>query len=77
MTEEEFQAWRHSPATGPFLKHLHAVRERLKEQWALGVPLGDKAHAIAMVYGDILDLEYERDIAPEYEVEGKEEQDAE
>jgi hypothetical protein len=67
MNEEEFQAWKHSPATGPFLAHLHRVRERIKEDWGSGSPVDEVAHAIAIVYGDILDLDYERDVRPHYE----------
>lgn len=72
VTEEQFQAWKASPATGPFLRHLEQVREQLKERWAQGEDLSPTDHAIAMVYGDVIDLDYERDIAPFYEDDDEE-----
>ena len=71
MNEEQFKAWKHSPATQPFLKYLNDAREALKERWAQGAEISDKDHAIAMVYGDIADLEW-KDIAQFYGVEDDE-----
>jgi len=41
----------------------------MKEKWAAGAEISDKDHAIAIVYGDIIDLDYDRDIAPIYETD--------
>jgi hypothetical protein len=67
LTEEQFQAWKGHPVTKPFLEFLRAVREDLKERWAEGQEMEPTDHAIAIVYGDIIGLEYDRDIRPFYE----------
>lgn len=77
-TKEQFQAWKARPETQAFLMFLNEVREELKEKWAKGVPLSDKEHAIAMAYGDILDLKWSSDdptdptVAAFYEIEDEE-----
>lgn len=75
MTEEQFQAWKHAEANKPFFAFLTMVREGLKEAWAEGQPITDKDHAIAIVYGDILALNYERDVKPYYERTDEDEQE--
>jgi hypothetical protein len=71
--------------TQPFLKFLHDVREEAKETWASGHQMSDddrieaKVYGdllrlewdSAIVYGDIMDLDYERDVRPHYEEEEK------
>ncbi len=70
-TREEFQAWKRDPKTAGFLRHLTEVREILKENWAQAdSPASEPDRAMAITYGDIVGLEYERDIAPFYIVPG-------
>ena len=57
--------------TQPFLNFLRERREAIKEGWGIGAPLDDTAQSIAIVYGDIMDLDYERDVRPHYEEEEK------
>ncbi|MGB1214601.1 MAG: hypothetical protein ACPG4X_14650 [Pikeienuella sp.] len=71
MTEDQFKAWKASPATKPFLAFLNEVREDLKERWASGEPLTKDEHAVAMVYGDVVKLEW-ADVAAFY---GKEDEE--
>jgi len=73
-TQEAFDEWHSSPLTKEFFKFLSDKREDLKETWAKGQPIDDKAHAIAMVYGDILDLEFST-IAEFYNIEIDEKED--
>lgn len=77
FSQEAFEAWKGRPETADFLAFLQEVREDLKERWAGGETLGDAEHAIAIVYGDIIGLDYERDVQPFYARKyGTEEQNA-
>lgn len=67
-TDEEFAAWRARPETKKFLEFLNEVRESVKEKWAEGIPMDEKEHAVAMVYGDIIGLRYEQ-VAEVYGIE--------
>lgn len=67
MDREAFGAWKGRPETAEFLEFIAEVREDLKERWASGELLDDKDHAIAIVYGDILALDYDRDVKAFYE----------
>ena len=74
-TQEEFNNWKKSPVTKTFFAHLKAVRADLAEQWASGAQMDETDRSIAMVYGDIVDLNYEMDIVPFYETEESTEDD--
>lgn len=68
-TKEQFEAWRSRPETKKFLAFLREVREDLKERWADGEHMDADKHAIAMVYGDIIGLDWDRDVASFYKIE--------
>ena len=62
-----------SPTTRDFTNHLKEVREALKERWAEGEKMGDEAQMVAAVYSDIIDLNYDDDVAPFYDAIEEEE----
>ncbi len=68
-TEEQFKAWKGRPETEEFLAFLGDVRESLKNRWADGDTLNDADHAVAMVYGDIVNLNYDESVRPFYHEE--------
>ena len=74
-TEEEFQAWKHDPKTQGFLRFLAEVREDLKARWANGEEMTPHQQSMAQTYGDIVDMNYERDVVPFYEDETEETED--
>ena len=41
MNKEEWDQWRHEPATKQFFRGLNSWREEFKEQWARGLYLSD------------------------------------
>lgn len=74
-TEEQFKAWRQRRETKQFLAFLKERRETLKEAWADGeAEMNPNDHAMAMVFGDIINLNYEGDVAPYYEDEETDEE---
>ena len=69
-TQEQFQAWKTRKETKDFLSFLKERREVLKESWAEGdTPLSPHDQAAAQIFGDIINFDYERDVAPLYEDE--------
>ena len=77
-TQEQFDEWHSHPLTKQFFAFLNERREDLKEKWAEGLnEMSEEEHSIAKVYGDILGLDYEQDIATYYEAEEKEDENDE
>jgi len=74
-SEEEFQAWKARPETQAFLKWLGEAREVLKDAWAEGAEMSPKNHMRAVVYGELIDLKYRRDILGEDEEEEDDDDD--
>ena len=75
--EETFNSWKHNPLTRSYRRFLLDWRNDIKEAWAAGERLPDNAQAMAMVLGDLANLEWNRDVVPVYETEEKETDDAE
>jgi|TARA_R100001530_G_scaffold413_3_gene634 hypothetical protein len=73
-SEETFQAWKNDPQNGPFMIFLHDQVEGLKTLWALGQPMAEADQSRAQTLGDLLDLEWERDILSFYKEEDKDEE---
>ena len=59
LTQERFDEWHRSPLTKEFFKFLSDKREDLKETWARDGKMSDQDTAIALIYGDILNLKFE------------------
>ncbi len=68
LTKERFDEWRASPLTKEFFKFLSDKREDLKETWAREGNMNEQDTAIALIYGDILNLKFEV-VAEFYEIE--------
>jgi hypothetical protein len=66
--QERFDEWRASPLTKDFFKFLSEKREDLKEAWAQGEDMSASDLSAAVVFGDIIDLEYAT-IAEFYDIE--------
>lgn len=67
MTEEQLAEFKHSPASRPFFEFLALRRHQLTEAWAAGVEMTPHHQSMCQLFGDLLDLDYQRDIAPYYE----------
>ena len=69
LEQEEYEAWRHLPATRKFLRFLEEYREHLMELWAEGrfqrdlpesyVLQDSDAVARAQIYKDLVELQFE------------------
>ncbi len=70
--EERFKVWKERPETKEFLAFLHDRRDELMAAWADGQELTPHHQAMAQVFGDIIELNYEETVVPFYEPEEKE-----
>jgi hypothetical protein len=68
-TKEEFNNWKAHPLTKQFFGHLEARRAELMERWADGSPMEPADQFAAATFGDIMDLNYEDDVEPFYELD--------
>ena len=66
-TKEQHQAWKASRATKHFLAFLRERRDELAARWADGEEMTPHEQSMAQVFGDLIDMDYERDVAPTYE----------
>ena len=77
LNEEQFKAWSTSSDTRKAKQFMRDWRENLKEAWSEGRDVGTHGQAMAQVLGDLIDLEWERDVIPVYEEPEKETDDGE
>jgi|TARA_R100000501_G_C2570193_1_gene77337 hypothetical protein len=66
-TEDDFVAWKRSPANAPFMKYMGQYLDYMKTSWASGMVLSEADQGRAQTLGDLIDLQWERDILPFYE----------
>lgn len=64
-TKEQFEAWKAGEANQGFLKFVLDSREALMADWADGRPMTPENQATAVVYGDLLGLQW-ADVADFY-----------
>jgi len=67
-TKEEFDNWKAHPLTKQFFAHLKARRAELMEAWGEGNQMEPADQFAAATYGDIMNLNYEDDVEPFYEL---------